>query len=250
MTDAPTYELFYWPSIPGRGELVRLLLEDAGLAYIDVARLPAAEGGGAAALARILDAEGPEVPYAPPALKTPEGQVLWQTAAILHFLARRHGLVAGGDRCEMHALSLQLTLADLVQEAHDTHHPLSTSLYYEEQKDAARVAAQSFVDARIPKYLRVFERTLERNAAGVLVGEQVTYPDLTLWHVVEGLRYAFPRAMAVHEPAFPRVRALAERVRARPRILAYLGSSRRLPFNEHGIFRRYPELDVEPAGPA
>ncbi len=238
------YELYYWPGIQGRGEFIRLALEDAGARYVDVAR----GDGGVKAIARVLRGEGFEgpAPFAPPVLK--HGPlVIAQVANILHYLAPRIGLAPSGEAAQHHALQLQLTIVDLVAEVHDTHHPVSTALYYEDQKPEARRRAASFVSQRVPKFLGYFERALDRNGEGAhLLGDALSYVDLSLFQVVEGLRYAFPRAMALAEPTVPKVVALRDRVAERPRIAAYLASPRRLAFNESGIFRRYPELDLVP----
>jgi glutathione S-transferase len=241
---APYYELYYWPEIPGRGEFVRLVLEDAGVTYADVGRLPAAEGGGVEAVAAFYAgrADGHPV-FAPPVLKQGD-LVLAQTAAICHFLGRRHGLAPADEAGEVHALELQLTVADLVGEVHDTHHPISAALYYEDQKPAAKQRAAHFVGERLPRFLRYFERVLRHNGNGVLVGAELSHADLSLFQALEGLVYAFPRAFANASLATPELLALRERVRERPRIAAYLASGRRMPFNQDGIFRRYPELDA------
>ncbi len=235
------YELFYWAGIQGRGEFVRLALEEVEAEYVDVAR----EAGGEGAMLRLLgggDVEWP--PFAPPFLKAGE-LIIGQTANILFYLGAHHGLApaAGAGRLWTH--QLQLTIADLVDEVHDTHHPIASSLYYEDQRPEARARATDFLKSRAPKYLGYFERVLEQNKAGDrhLVGAELTYPDLSLFQVVAGLRYAFPRAMARLEPKHPRVIALHDLVAARPRIAAYLASERRIAFNEHGIFRHYKELD-------
>jgi glutathione S-transferase len=234
------YELFYWPGIQGRGEFVRLALEEAAAEYVDVAREP----GGMAALERLLeDCDHP--PFAPPFLRAGK-LIIGQTANILAFLGERHGLAPRAEAGRLWALQLQLTIADLVQETHDTHHPLSVNLYYEDQRAEARRRAADFVHERMPKFLDYFERVLERNPAGDrhLLGARLSYPDLSLFQIVAGLRYAFPRAMARLERKLPRVIALHERVAQRPRISAYLASPRRLPFNDEGIFRHYEELDA------
>jgi len=239
-------ELYYWPGIPGRGEFVRLALEDAGARYVDVARQ---SPRGMAAMQRFLDGhERGALPFAPPFVRV-GGAVVAQTANILAFLAPRLRLVPadGGLRATVH--QIQLTLADLVAEAHDTHHPIAGSLYYEDQKPAARRRSKNFVAERMPKYLQWLERTLARNRNGAgrwLVGADCTYADLSTFQVVAGLRYAFPNAMAALEPSLPLVAGLCERVAARPRIAAYLKSKRRQPFNKNGIFRHYPELDAKP----
>jgi len=238
------YELYYWPSIQGRGEFVRLALEDVGASYVDVAR-GSGKGRGVQALLALLNGETVErPPFAPPFLRAGR-LMIGQTANILQFLGDRHGLAPGSSAGRMWVHQLQLTLADLVQAAHDTHHPISVNLYYEDQKDEARRHAQDFVAARLPKFLGYFERVLERNPSGdrYLAGARRSYADLSLFQVVAGLRYAFPRSMARIERRCPRVAALHDRIADRPRIRSYLASDRRIPFNESGIFRHYPELD-------
>jgi glutathione S-transferase len=241
------YELYYWPTIQGRGEFVRLALEAAGAAYVDVARGPERGGAGVPAMLELLDgAAVPRPPFAPPFLKA--GRLLvGQTANILMFLGARHGLAPAAEAGRLWAHQLQLTLADFVQEIHDTHHPISGNLYYEDQRREAKRRAADFLGARAPKYLGYFERVLERNRSGRghLVGARLGYPDLSLFQVVAGLRYAFPNAMRRLERRHPLVVALHDRVAARPRVAAYLASDRRIPFNQEGIFRRYEELDAK-----
>jgi glutathione S-transferase len=244
---AAPYQLYYWPGIQGRGEFVRLALEDAGAAYLDVARRPASQGGGASAISRLLeDAGGDLVPLGPPVLR--HGKVLLaQTAAILQYLGPRLGLVPAAEASRRRAHQLQLTIADLVAEAHDVHHPIAVALYYQDQQAEAARRAPFFRAERIPKYLGYLDRALDTNRPGRgrwLVGSSCSYADLSAFQVVAGLRYAFPRAMASLEPRWPRLVALHDAVAARPRLAAYLASPRRLAFNEHGIFRHYPELDA------
>ena len=236
------YELYYWAGIQGRGEFVRLALEEAAADYVDVAR----EAGGEGAMMRLLDGEEVErPPFAPPYLKA--GRLLiGQTANILRYLGPRHDLVPASEAGRLWAHQLQLTIADFVDEIHDTHHPIASSRYYEDQREEALARAADFVKSRAAKYLGYFERVLERNRAGAqhLVGAELTYPDLSLFQVVAGLRYAFPRAMTRLERQYPRAVALHGRVAEHPRIAAYLASERRIAFNRHGIFRHYPELDA------
>jgi len=228
------YELYYWPSIQGRGEFVRLALEDAGADYVDVARRPR----GMAAMIRIMESASlRQPPFAPPFLKA-GAQVIAQTANILLFLGPRLALAPKSEAGRLWVHQLQLTVADWLVEAHDVHHPIGGGLYYEEQKREAKRRAQDFRTNRLPKFLDYFGAVLERNR-----GARVTYADLSLFQMIAGLRYAFPRAMAKLERRRAWVAALHDRVAARPRIRAYLASSRRIPFNEHGIFRHYPELD-------
>jgi glutathione S-transferase len=237
------YELYYWDGIQGRGEFVRLTLEEAGADYVDVAR----EGDGESAMLRLLDGDEVErPPFAPPFLRA--GRLLiGQTANILSYLGPRHDLAPTAEAGRLWAHQLQLTIADLVDEVHDTHHPIASSLYYQDQRPEARRRTADFLKSRAPKYLGYFEKVLVRNKEGDghLVGAKLSYPDLSLFQIVAGLRYAFPRVMARLEPKYPRVVALHDAVAARPRIAAYLASKRRLAFNKHGIFRHYPELDSE-----
>lgn len=235
------YELYYWPSIQGRGEFVRLALEDSGADYVDVART----SRGMSAMMRIMEDRGTDhPPFAPPFLKAGK-LVIGQTANILFYLGPRLNLAPKSDPIRLWAHQLQLTIADWVAEAHDTHHPIAGSLYYEDQRDEAKRRAADFTAERIPKYLGYFERILKRNSKGndCLLGKKVSYVDLSLFQVIEGLRYAFPHSMARLEPKHARSIALHDRVAARPRLAAYLSSQRRIPFNQEGIFRHYPELD-------
>ena len=236
---AMRYELYYWPEIQGRGEFVRLVLEDADCDYVDVAREP----GGYEQIQAVLSGKRDGVlPFAPPVLYA-GSIVVAQTAAITSFLGERHGLAPTSEAGRLAALTIALTIADLVGEAHDTHHPIAVDKRYETQKAAALERAAAFRRARIPKFLGYLERNLERNG-DVLVGSAVSYVDLAAFQVVEGLSYAFPRAMVRVHDQIPRLLALRDRVAQRPRLLRYLTSPRRLPFNEQGIFRHYPELDA------
>ncbi|MBX3227521.1 MAG: glutathione S-transferase [Labilithrix sp.] len=237
-----TYELYYWPSIQGRGEFVRLALEDAGLAYVDVAR----ESGTKEMMPVLQGKAGGGRHFAPPVLK--DGEVLVsQTAAILDYLASKHRSLLPDSEpgTRSRALQLQLTIADFVAEAHDTHHPIATSQYYEDQKPEAKKRAAAFLTDRVPKFLGFFESCIHDNeVAGTLLGPGFSYVDLSLFQIVQGLAYAFPKAFANTRKKHPRVLALRDRVAVRPNIAKYLASPRRLAFNEDGIFRRYPELDV------
>jgi len=236
------YELYYWAGIQGRGEFVRLALEEAGVEYVDVARGPSGEQ----AMMRLLSGDGSgRMPFAPPFLKAGD-LVIAQTANILLYLGAHHKLAPADEGGRLWAHQLQLTIADFVDEIHDTHHPIASSLYYEDQRREAKARSSDFVKSRAPKYLGYFERVLEPNPASHehLVGAELTYPDLSLFQIVAGLRYAFPSAMARLERQHPRVVALHDSVAARPRIAAYLASKPRIPFNQNGIFRHYPELDA------
>jgi len=243
ITGAP-YELFYWPTIQGRGEVVRLALEDAGVAYVDVARLPP-DAGGVRVMLDVMRDHGAGVrPLAPPFLRVNE-LVIAQTAAILHWLAPRIGLCPDDEAIRTRALQVQLTLADVVSEAHDVHHPVATSLYFEDQKEEAKRAAKAFTKERIPKFCGWLESVLDAGAesdAPYLAGP-FTYVDLSAYWVVTGLRYAFPNAMARHANEWPRLLARCHEVATRPNVAAYLASSRCAPWDENGIFRHYAELD-------
>jgi glutathione S-transferase len=233
-----SYELYYWP-IQGRGEFARLILEDNGTDYVDVGRKP----DGMKRMRAVLDGGEPALlPFAPPFLHA--GDVwLAQSAQIASFLGERLGLAPQSEPARFAARTVTLTIADLVDEVHDTHHPIATDKYYDEQKDSAQLRSRSFREARLPKFLRYLERNIERSGHGVLIGNDVTYVDLCAFQIVEGLSYAFPHAFGKLHDTVPKLLALRDRVAKRPRLAAYLASPRRRPFDEHGIFRRYPELD-------
>jgi len=233
------YELYYWPEIQGRGEYVRLALEEAGAGYVDVAR----GSRGISTMMRMMEARGGTPPFAPPFLKAGK-QVISQTANILLHLGARHGLAPKTEAGRLWVHQLQLTITDFVAEIHDTHHPLGPSLYYEDQRVPAKRRTAEFWTERVPKYLGYFEQLLDNNGGGCVSGRKLTYVDLSLFQIIEGLRYAFPKRMKAFEREIPRLVGLRDRVAARPNIKAYLGSDRRIPFNEQGIFRRYKELDA------
>ncbi len=240
-----SYELHYWPTIQGRGEFVRLALEAAGAAYVDVARQPPAKGGGESRLGRHLDdPHNPRPSFAPPCLVDGE-LVIGQTAAILLHLGPKLGLAGASEADALWTQQIQLTIADAVAEAHDTHHPLSVSSYYEDQKESALARAKAFREDRIPKFLDWFERILKRNPAGDLhlVGDRLSYADLSLFQLVAGLRYAFPKASARALARTEAVARLHANVARRQKVHDYLQSPRRIAFNQEGIFRHYPELD-------
>lgn len=240
------YQLYYWPGIQGRGEFVRLALEEAGAEYLDIARMPQEQGGGVAAMMKLLeDAEVECPPFAPPFLKAGR-RLIGQTANILLFLGPRLGLAPRDAAGRLWTHQLQLTLADFVLEIHDTHHPIGGGLYYAEQKAEARRRSRDFVAYRLPKFLGYFERVWALNAQSDkwLVGKQLSYVDLSMAQVIAGLRYAFPRASKRALRGCPGLRALHDQVFARPRIKRYVASGRRLAFNNDGIFRHYPELDT------
>ena len=233
------YQLYYWPGIQGRGEFVRLALEDSGAAYDDVAR---GKDGMDRMMAMMKGAGEKRPPFAPPFLKSGR-LVIAQVANILFHLGPRLGLAPKDEGQRLWLNALQLTVADFVKEIHDTHHPVATGLYYEDQKPEALRYASGFLDERAPKYLGYFERVIERSGGPYLLGRKISYGDLSLFQLVEGMRYAFPKAMKRIERKIPKVVAVRNRVADRPGIKAYLASERRIAFNENGIFRRYPELD-------
>jgi glutathione S-transferase len=234
------YQLYYWPGIEGRGEYVRLALEDAGADYADVARRGER---GMSAMMKMMRARNGTPPFAPPFLQAGK-LVIGQTANILLYLGSRHGLAPKAEAGRLSVHQLQLTIADFVLEVHDTHHPLGPSLYYEEQRQPAKKRSDEFWKTRVPKYLGYFERLIEGNGGSYLTGRKATYADLSLFQIVEGLRYAFPNRMKAFERRIPGLVDLHDRVAARPNIRVYLASDRRVPFNEDGIFRRYKALDL------
>ena len=232
------YQLYYWPTIQGRGEYVRLALEEAGAPYSDVAR----SGNGMAAMMKMMGAGKGTPPFAPPFLKA--GQlVIAHTANILLYLGSRHGLAPKAEAGKLWVHQLQLTITDFVLEIHDTHHPLGPSLYYEEQRGPAKKRTEEFWKSRVPKYLGYFEDLLGANGGGYVTGRRLTYADLSLFQIVDGLRYAFPRRMKGFEREIPALVDLHDRIAVRPNIKAYLATDRRIAFNEDGIFRRYKALD-------
>lgn len=231
------YELYYWPTIQGRGEFVRLMLEDAGADYVDVIRLPEAEGGGVDTLRVFLDTSAH---FSPPVLKDGDTLVS-QTPLIMDYLGAKHGLTPSDEGERRDALRLTMLLADFLVEAHDVHHPLAKEFFYEDQRDAALRRAPSFRDMRIPKFYGYFEELIGDD--GAIVGNAVTHTDISLFQIVEGMRHAFPNTMGRLEPDYPNVTALRDKIAARPGIAAYLASERRIPFNKDGIFRHYAELD-------
>src|ERR1700676_3856977 len=233
------YELYYWPGIQGRGEYVRLALEEADADYVDVAR----GEGGMAAMMKMMEARCRAPPFAPPFLKAGK-LVIGQTAAILLYLGSRHGLAPKTEAGRLWVHQLQLTVADLVLEIHDTHHPLGPTLYYEDQRAPAKKRTEEFWNERVPKYLGYFEGLLKSSGGSYLTGRRLTYADLSLFQIVEGLRYAFPKRMKAFERRIRGLVDLHDRVAARPNIKAYLSSERRIAFNEDGIFRRYKALDL------
>jgi glutathione S-transferase len=194
---------------------------------------------------RVLNDRAERPPFAPPFLKA--GRLLiGQTANILQFLGPRLGIAPKSEAGRLWAHQLQLTIVDFLVEIHDTHHPVAGSLYYEDQKNEARRRSADFVTNRMPKFLSYFESVLAQNAAGrrFMLGAQLTYVDLSMFQLMAGLGYAFPNAMLKAARKYPRLVALHSRIQERPRIAAYLASPRRIPFNNEGIFRHYPELDA------
>lgn len=241
------YELYYWPTIQGRGEFVRLALEEAGADYRDVARF-SGKGAGVPAMTRFLEGRNLErPPFAPPFLKAGR-LVIGQTANILQFLGPRHALAPKDEGGRLWTHQLQLTIADFLVEIHDTHHPVSGNLYFEQQRKEARRRSADFLRHRLPRYLGYYERVLARSArkGRYVLGARLCYADLSLFQIVSGLSYAFPRAMRRSARKYPRLFALHESVQSRPRIAAYLASPRRVAFNDEGIFRHYAELDAAP----
>lgn len=238
------YELYYWPAIQGRGEFVRLALEEAGADYIDVARRTGS-GMGVKAMQKLLaDEKLAETPYAPPFLKAGK-LIIGQTANILLYLGPRHGLTPRNEAGCLWVNQLQLTIADFVTEVHDTHHPIAGALYYHQQKAEARRRSKNFRTERMPKFLGYFEQALSGGGKRkrYMAGNTLSYADLSVFQLIAGLRYAFPKTMNRLEPDYPELVGLHDRIAARPNVAAYLASKRRIPFNQYGIFRYYPELD-------
>jgi len=235
-----SYDLWYWDGLPGRGEFIRLALEAAGIPYRERAR---AKGVDDNALVKDMHSKRDHPPFAPPYLLA-DGMTLSQTANILLFLGERHGLAPEDPAGKYWVNQLQLTLADLVVEAHDVHHPIGSGLYYEDQKKEALRRSEDFREARMPKFLDYFEQILPEDRTWLAGEDRWSYADLSLFHVVAGLLFAFPRRMRKLAPRYPAVLALHQRVAQLPELQAYFSSDRRLPFKD-GLFRHYPELDAE-----
>lgn len=236
------YELYYWPTIQGRGEFIRLAFEEAGADYVDVARR-AGKRGVPVMMSLMQDRRLARPPYAPPFLKAGK-TIVAQTANVLLYLGPRLKLAPRDEARRLWAHQLQLTISDLVVEIHDTHHPVSGWLYFEEQRPAARRRSKDFWRYRVPKYLGYFERVLKKNGGRFILGRRLSYVDLSLFQIIEGLRYAFPKRMKRFERKIPGLVALHNRVAKRPQIAAYLASPRRIPFSQWGIYRHFKELDA------
>lgn len=243
--DTLRYELYYWPDIPGRGEFIRLVLEEANADYLDVGRQSEQQGGGIPAIVEVLEDAGQTPAFAPPVLKA-DDLVISQTANICLYLAKRHDLISSDETHQLHANQLQLTIQDFLQEAHGTHHPLGVEMYYEDQKDAALEAADDFLSDRVPKYFRYFEKAVQSSDGSYLLGKDMTYVDLSMFHMLRGLEYAFPNSFESRKHDIPGLLELKKKVSEKPDVREYLASDRCMDFNEDGIFRHYEELDEEP----
>jgi glutathione S-transferase len=239
------FQFYYWPTIQGRGEFVRLALEAAGAEYIDVTRQAKSRGGGVAAMMKIMDGTIERPPFAPPFIRAGD-EIVAQTANILAWLGPQLKLVPADQSARRWAHQLQMTVSDFVDEIHDTHHPIASHLYYDEQKREAKKRAAAFVQLRLPKFLGYFERVLANNPAGAghMIGKTLSYVDLSMFQLIAGLRYAYPRAVARLEASHPRLMALHDNVSKQPKVAAYLSSKRRIAFNQMGVFRHYPALDA------
>jgi len=237
------YELYYWPHIQGRGEYVRLALEEGEADYVDVARLPESEGGGRPAVARLLqDTSNMHPPFAPPLLKAGE-RIVSHTANILQYLGPRLGLVPKAEAQRVWAHGLQLTITDFVREAHDVHHPIANSLYYDDQKTEALRRSGHFRNERLTKFLNYFESVIARGGGKYMLGKSLSYVDLSMFQVMASLNYAFPKALSGLSAKITRLNALHDLIAVRPRIARYIASPARLPFSTHDLMRQYPELD-------
>lgn len=244
-TQQETYKLYYWNSLQGRGEFIRLILEDSGIPYIDVAREPEEEYGGVAKVAAFRNGTSEGYPiFAPPVLKVGD-LVIAQTTNICRFLGESLGLIPDDEVSRLQANQIMLTIDDLIVEVHDIHHPVAKVLYFEEQKEAAIARAKVFHEERLPRMLRYFERVLSYNESCNLVGKEISYVDLVMFQMLEGLNYAFPKGFGKLSTEIPQLLKLRDTVAQRPRIKAYLESERRIDFNTNGIFRHYPELDLQ-----
>ena len=253
-TDAEeVYHLIYWPGIPGRGEHVRLALEQAGAEYTDTAHV---EDGIKTVSSQISkENKGDSInppPLAPPILKHGE-YTISQTPNILLYLGTKLGLAPTTEEDPVgiyHVNELTLTALDgLSNEPHDVHHPIAVAEYYENQKEEAAKKAKDYRENRLPKFFEYFERVLSGDASKggeYLYGGQLTYADLVLFQTVDGVSFAFPRRVGSLKKSgdYDKVFALYDRVKALEKIKAYLESDRSQEYSM-GIYRHYPELDAE-----
>ncbi|OJD36217.1 glutathione s-transferase [Diplodia corticola] len=256
----PTYELLYHPGIPGRGEYIRLVLEAAGAPYSDVAN---EKGSAGYATVQALccsatstgDDDGNPPVFAPPALRVAgagkggRALLVAQTPNILAYLAPRVGLAPADEADALHANQVVLTALDLSNETHDSHHPIAVSLYYEDQKEEAARRAVDFRENRIPKFFGYFERTLKGNEGlgkgKYLVGDKLSHADTTVWQVIDGLLFAFPKELQARKEEFPLIfEKFYPGIKEEKGLKEYLASDRRLKYSQ-GLFRHYPELDRE-----
>lgn len=251
--DNQAYKLIYWPSIPGRGEHIRLAFEATGTPYSDVSN--ESKDGISAVLEQISDKnhgnENSPPPLAPPVLQHGDQVTISQTPNILLYLGPKLGLVPDTTNDPIgiyHVNALALTALDgFSNEAHDTHHPIATGDYYEDQKPEALKKAKDYRAARLPKFLGYFQRVLDGPASQggeYLYGGQLTYADLVLFGTLDGVTFAFPKRLAALRASgkYDKVFALYDRVKEHEKIKAYLASDRRQKFS-NGIYRHYPELD-------
>lgn len=236
------YQLIYWPGLPGRAEYVRLILEFLSLDYLEVSRLTEEEGGGSPAVIKIRNYEHKNTGFAPPYLR--DGNLLLaQSVNISEYLAMKHGLVSKDEKNRAIARQYALTIADVTNEVHDTHHPLDMGDYYENQKEAALIRANAFIKVRLPRFITYFDHILTQNNG--TLGPGFSYADLHLFHLISGLQYAFPQTTSTLLKQHDQLLASVEDCREHPNLRNYLQSPRRIPFNEHGIFRHYPELEAQ-----
>ncbi|UKZ79166.1 hypothetical protein TrVFT333_006916 [Trichoderma virens FT-333] len=227
------YELIYWPGIPGRGEVVRLLFEDAGVAYIDTAKGDNAVPTTLSYMdsSNLGDEKNPPV-FAPPVLKHGE-LVINQLSNILLYLAPKLGLGPASGDGVYHLNSIALTILDgLCVEVHDTHHPIATHKYYEDQKEEAKLRAKAFREERLPKYLTYVQRLLDAKTSGE--------------GCLDGTKFAFPQTVEKLKKSgkYDGVFKLYDAVKERPNIKAYLESDKRIDYSD-GIWRHYPELEED-----
>ncbi|KAM0264933.1 hypothetical protein ACHAQJ_000449 [Trichoderma viride] len=244
------YELIYWPGIPGRGEVVRLLFEETGTPYTDTAKgkkaVPTLLSYTAAK--NVGDETNPPL-FAPPVLKHGD-LVINQLPNILLYLAPKLGLAPTSGDGVYHLNEIALTILDgFLNEVHETHHPIDTAQYYEVQKEEAKKRSKAFREERLPKFLGYVQRVLDGKRSGEggwLYGGELTYVDLVLFQCLDGTKYAFPKAVEKFREGgeYDGVFKLYDAVKERPNIKAYLESERRVAYAD-GIWRHYPELEED-----
>ncbi|KAK4058824.1 hypothetical protein OIO90_000270 [Microbotryomycetes sp. JL221] len=253
----PDFEVVYHAGIPGRAEFVRLMFEATGVTYRDAPQEDGQDCIIPYVTGNFADHDKNPLPFAVPVLRHNDVVISQVPNIVLYLSSRLPPIDLDGestntaqtpaplhDLSTFHWLEQLMTILDMNNEVHETHHPIDIRLYYEDQKAEAQKRAQAFREARIPKFLGNFENNIKKHTSGFL-NEKVSPADLALFHMVEGILFAFPERINQVKSEFPHVFKLRDTIKSSRRIQAYINSGRRIPFNNYGIFRHYTELDGE-----